>query len=186
MMGHTIIAVALAAFWGLARLGELLNDEKTSDFVRVGDIEWPDHGQFARIAIRNAKTARRGEIQHIHLQSQQSLLDPIGAINRLLNQNNSVATDPLFSFRQNGKLVILTKHLFIARVTSVLEAPAVPCPKGHSFRIGGALLLWNFKVDTDKLKLSGRWKSNVYRRYIRCYSDDELERTRQVLTVMKL
>lgn len=187
-MGHVIIAVALSAFWGLARLGELLNNETTTNSVKVRDLEWAPHCWFAKIAIRNAKTAEPGEIRLIHLQSQASLLDPLGAIDRLLERNNSINTDPLFSYLQNGNKVVLTKKLFLAWVLSVVGPPdsAMPCPKGHSFRIDGASLMWNFQVPTDRMKDAGRWKSNTYRRYIRCYSEVEMATTKQVLAVMRV
>lgn len=77
---HVEYVVALVAFWGMARLGELLKPPRTTDVVRLKDLVWNPAGRFVKIRIRAAKTAAVGEIQEIHLTSQNSLLDPVSAI----------------------------------------------------------------------------------------------------------
>lgn len=80
-VGYT---VALVAFWGMACLGELLKTLAKGNQVKVKDVIWDPQDKYLKIRIREAKTAAAGEVQEIHFQHQPSLLDPVGAVKRLI------------------------------------------------------------------------------------------------------
>lgn len=178
--------VALVAFWGMARLGELVKPSVKMDQVRVKDLVWDPEGNYIRIRIRAAKTAAVGEIQEIHCQYQPSLLDPVDAIRRLIKEKKATEDDPLFSYPREGKRVTLTK----ARCQKIL-AESWNCQKenrltGHSFRVGGASLRWNLNSPLEEIVIVGRWKSKAYKLYIREYTDNELLDTLRLLEEIRI
>lgn len=75
--GLAMLTAALVAFWGTARLGELLSDSTNKRLPRWDDLEWANDKSFVNIRILNAKTAKPGEVQFINLRRQNSLLDPV-------------------------------------------------------------------------------------------------------------
>lgn len=180
---QTIYTVALVAFWGMARLGELLKSHNAPDQVRVKDVIWDPMGEYASIRIRAAKTAAVGEIQEIHLRRQHSLLDPVSALRRLISCTRATKDEDLFSYPVSGRETRRT--MTKARAQILLKQVWVKSTKseltGHSFRVGGASLRWNLGVDLDSIVTIGRWRSKAYQLYLRKYSDKEMEETRQLL-----
>lgn len=62
-IGLAMLKVALVAFWGTARLGELLSDNPKKNLPKWDDLNWAEDKSHVRIKILNAKTAKPGEIQ---------------------------------------------------------------------------------------------------------------------------
>lgn len=83
-LGMAILVVALVAFWGTARLGELISDNAKKRLPRWDDLEWAEDGSFVKISIHNAKTAKPGEVQQIYLQRLDSVLDPVSILEEWL------------------------------------------------------------------------------------------------------
>lgn len=67
-LGMAMLTVASVAFWGTARLGELLSDNMKKKLPRWDDLEWAEDKSYVKIRLLEAKTAAPGEIQEIHLQ----------------------------------------------------------------------------------------------------------------------
>lgn len=181
---QTALTVALCAFWGMARLGELVKPAKMSNQVLVKDLKWDPAGSFVTISIREAKTAVPGEIQTIHLNKQQSLLDPVSAIRRLIARTRPTEDEDLFSYPSNGSRKTLTKNRCLKIVWGVWEGRGRTALSGHSFRVGGASMRWNFDVPLTEIVKLGRWKSKAYQLYIREYSSDQLLNARQTLEAL--
>lgn len=93
----------------MARLGELLKSSIKVDQVKVKDVVWHPDDQYFLIKICEAKTATVGEIQDTHCQNQSSLLDPVGAVSRLIAGTGATEDNNLFSYPSNGKRITLTK-----------------------------------------------------------------------------
>lgn len=98
------VMVALVAFWGMARLGELLllNLGKT---VRLRDLMMLKDKQELTIGLRGGKTAKPGEIQYLHLRQCKSILDLVGAVERLLRKHLEKGADEeaaLFTYYDKG------------------------------------------------------------------------------------
>lgn len=178
--------VALVAFWGMARLGELLKTSAKADQVKVKDVIWGGKMEFLKIRIRGAKTAAVGEIQEIHCQKQPSLLDPVSAIQRLVEQTRANDDDPLFSYPCGDRRVTLTKARCQTIFEEVWSRRTNTKLTGHSFRVGGASLRWNLKYPLETIVKVGRWKSKAYKLYIREYSATELATTIRILEEIKL
>ncbi|EJD38969.1 hypothetical protein AURDEDRAFT_42283, partial [Auricularia subglabra TFB-10046 SS5] len=74
----------------------------------------------------------------------------------------------LFSYRDaDGSLRPLTKRAFLGRLNEIWSAAGMKTVSGHCFRIGGTTALLKLGVDTDIVKISGRWKSDSFLRYWR-------------------
>lgn len=177
--------VALVAFWGMARLGELLKSSIKVNQVKVKDVVWHPDDRYLVIRIREAKTATVGEIQEIHCQHQDSLLDPVGAVRRLISSTGATKDDNLFSYPSNGKRVTLTKARAMRLFEDVWKDKAGGRLTGHSFRVGGASLRWNLDTPIEEIVAVGRWKSKAYKLYIREFDEHELRDTVALLNDLK-
>ncbi|EJD34303.1 hypothetical protein AURDEDRAFT_48078, partial [Auricularia subglabra TFB-10046 SS5] len=74
----------------------------------------------------------------------------------------------LFAYRDDkDDVVALTKNAFLSRLNEIWAAAGMQRISGHCFRIGGTMALLRMGVDTEVVKMSGRWKSDVFLRYWR-------------------
>lgn len=178
--------VALVAFWGTARLGELLKPAKCKNQVRMKDLVWGEKMDFLRIKIKEAKTAAIGEIQEVHCQNQRSLLDAVGAVQRLIKDTSATDDDPLFSYPCGDKQITMTKARYQKIFAEVWMGRMKTKLTGHLFRVGGASLRWNLDCPLETIVAVGRWKSKAYKLYIREYSDTELLNTVKLLKELSL
>lgn len=181
----TAYTVALVAFWGMARLGELMKQTSSQDQVKVKDLVWDPSNEYLTIRIRAAKTAAVGEIQEIHLCRQESILDPVSAVQHLLHSTGASEDDDLFSYPTNTGRRVLTKARCQRIFTTVWNSSTESTLTGHSFRVGGASLRWNLGVPIADIVKIGRWRSKAYKIYLRRYSDEVLRETRRLLTELK-
>lgn len=180
----TAYTVALVAFWGMARMGELLKHNSSVDQIRVKDLVWDPKGEYVTIRIRAAKTAAVGEIQDIHLRKQTSLLDPVNAVRRLIKATNACDGDALFSYPMGKRRKTLTKSRCMTIFTKAWNASTGAKLTGHSFRVGGASLRWNLGVPIGDIVMIGRWKSKAYKLYLREYSAKVLKDTKNLLEIL--
>lgn len=73
------------------------------------DVIWVPEDRYLKIKIREAKTATVGEVQELHCQFQPSLLDPVGALKRLIASTGATEDNDLFSYPYGDKHVTLHK-----------------------------------------------------------------------------
>lgn len=145
-LGLAMLTAALVAFWGTARLGELLSDNPKKILPRWNDLDWARDRSHVRINIFNAKTAKPGEVQSIYLQRQDSVLDPVSMIEEWFAFRPRKLSDEIFLVWVNDKKRMLGKQATVNHMRSVWNTRR---PKGrqllhgHSFRIGRASLMWN-------------------------------------------
>lgn len=186
--GLAMLCVALVAFWGTARLGELLSDNPKKQLPRWDDLEWNTDKSQVKIALQNAKTAKPGEIQHICLQRQDSLLDPVSLLEEWFALRPRKSSEELFVVHTADKKKRLGKQATINHLRSIWNTRRSKKKQmlhGHSFRIGGASLRWNLGADREEVKHCGRWASNAYLVYLRKFTDKELKETHQLLQQLR-
>jgi hypothetical protein len=133
------------------------------------------HATFANLIFTNQKNAVWGEkIGHARTGHPSSC--PVLALTRRvlhLRQHLAPPTAPLYlCFLPSGKLSSVTS----ARVTSMLRHSATALyltlgidPRrvsARSLRAGGAMALLCARVDTDIIRLVGRWRSDEMLRYL--------------------
>lgn len=141
-VGLAMLCVALVAFWGTARLGELLSDNPKARLPKWDDLEWATDKSYVNIALHNAKTAKPGEIQSIHLRRQDSILDPVSMLEEWFAYRPRKPSEELFSVMVNDKRKRLGKQATIKHLRSIWsdkKPQQTHKLHGHSFRIGGGV-----------------------------------------------
>ncbi|KAJ3713630.1 hypothetical protein C8R42DRAFT_593043 [Lentinula raphanica] len=169
-------AIATSAFWGMMRFGEVSFKSRTdfdpSKHLRRCDAIFGrdlDGVEYVRLDMREAKTARNGEIQHIFLTGGGDL-SAIKALRNLARVVPAGPSDPLFSWRDRmGDIRPMVKSKALKRINGILSEWGWGTAFGHSFRIGGASHYLAQKVDPEIVRLAGRWKSMAYETYIRAF-----------------
>lgn len=183
-IGLAVLTAALVAFWGTARLGELLSDNPKKRLPRWDDLDWAKDKSYVKIRLLDAKTAAPGEVQEIHLQRQHSILDPVSMLEEWYAWRTRKSSDEIFTIWVNDKKKRLGKQVMINLVRlawRMKEEKGRQQLHGHSFRIGGASLRWNLGADREEVKRCGRWASDAYLVYLRKFSDREVIKTRKLL-----
>jgi hypothetical protein len=161
-------ACATLAFWGQLRLGEVLptSQKAFSVVCHPTPASWCG-GHAPSLLLPCTKTTRtRGAVVSIFKQASRTC--PISNMKRYLAGTNPSAGSALFVYhRSDGRLVVLTKRVFLARVNTVWAAHGVARITGHSFRIGGTTELLHRGVPPEAVKMAGRWTSDSFLRYWR-------------------
>lgn len=171
-----IWAMALCAFWGLMRFGEVSVTSRgafqpAKHLTRHDVFSGRDaNGQpYARLDLPSAKTAKPGEIQSIFLVEQGDLC-PLDALRNLSRVVPASASDPLFSWIDRfGEVRPMVKSAAIHHINSILEPFGWGTSFGHSFRIGGASYFLALGVEAEIIRIHGRWRSLAYEVYIRAF-----------------
>jgi hypothetical protein len=182
------LTIALVAFWGMARLGELVSDDRSKAKILWNDLLYLKDKTYVKIAIQNAKTAKPGEVQFLTLQKIPSLLCPFSAIDRLDKDNPKASLgDPVFSYcDEKNRRISLSKTALVNIYKRVWKKNDKNHQlSGHSFRIGGATLKWNNDIPLTDIVRLGRWESKAYQTYLRKYLKKDVEDAKYVWDLMK-
>lgn len=177
--------VALVAFWGLARLGELISDNPKKSVPRGCDVERDESGLKTTITLWDAKGARNGEPQWLVLRRQNSKLDPLDHLDKWIKREGIQGATKLFSWKEGSGRHVLTKAEFGEVVDPIWGKIQHRKLTGHSMRVGGASLLWNLGVRLPIVIESGRWRSNSYDVYLKKYSADERKEAKRILKILR-
>lgn len=167
-----IFACACTAFWGLARLGELLPggynfDRATPPFPSVQALSSGRSGSL-KLMLPWTKV-KKWDGETIILSVQEGVSNPVQAIQQHLRLNALAQDSLLFAYRDEHGLTFLLKRQFINCCTSIWKQTTSnsQSASGHSFRIGGTSHLLLCGVNPDIIKKSGRWSSDSFLRYWR-------------------
>ncbi|KAJ7713417.1 DNA breaking-rejoining enzyme [Mycena metata] len=171
-----IWAEASCAFWGMMRFGEVSVSSRDAfngaKHLKRKDILFGydrNHKRYARLDLPDAKTAKRGEIQHVFLTEQEGLC-PLEALDNLRRVVPAGPDDPLFSWRDtHGDVRPMVKSKAIERINAILSAWGWGTAFGHSFRIGGASFFLSLGINPEIVRLAGSWRSMAYETYIRAF-----------------
>ncbi|CAA7260556.1 unnamed protein product [Cyclocybe aegerita] len=171
-------AMAACAFWGMMRFGEV-SVKSRKDFSGDKHLKRRDAflgrdldgRRYARLDLPSAKTAAVGEIQSVFLATQStSDLCPLEALHNMARVTPATADDPLFSWRdKSGNIRPMVRERALERINAILQAWGWGTTFGHSFRIGGASFYLAQGVDSEHVRLAGRWKTTAYEVYIRAF-----------------
>jgi hypothetical protein len=164
-------AAAVTAFWGQARLGELLS--KCQSKFSPGTVPTPlnvSHPPGNRDAVKlhlpfTKTKGHRGET--IYLCPQFGCSNPSSALSNHLLTNQVPPELPLFSYHSSNGLIALTSRKLVNRCNTIWCTHGLPSCSGHSFRIGGTTELLLSNVPPHIVKLLGRWSSDAFLRYWR-------------------
>lgn len=167
-----VFACACSAFWGLARLGELLPTSYTFDrqsppFPHVRALS-PGRAGSLKLSLPWTKV-KKWDGETIILSLQEGLSNPVQALQSHLRVSSLSQDSLLFSYRDEHGITILLKRQFLARCSEIWETSGRDSQHhtGHSFRIGGTSHLLLCGVHPDIIKSAGRWSSDSFLRYWR-------------------
>jgi len=162
---------ALVAFYGLARLGELL-PKSQQDITKIPTLqalkfEKSDTNTFATIQLPRTKNHKIVERPILIINQTKDDLCPIHILKAYIVRRTNTTYAPrskaLF-IKANGNLA--TKAWFINNLKSLLPGANVA---GHSFRAGGTTELVLRGVQLPLIQRIGRWSSDAFYKYIRTH-----------------
>ena len=170
-MRSLVWAGSLLAFWGSARIGELMGPS-ASAFDPKSTLLWSDvklSDDMVKLWVRSPKVSSpTGDILEV-FQVPDISLDPITAVKHYMSFRRRVdqgSEDLPFFIEENGKF--FTKQKF-NRILHDLIDPFLRDSRdsltGHSFRGGLATLMESAGFKKDDIQVWGRWNSEAYRRY---------------------
>ncbi|KIL55884.1 hypothetical protein M378DRAFT_58378, partial [Amanita muscaria Koide BX008] len=172
-------ALALTAFWGCRRLGEL-----TIPSPGKFDKTYHVHKAAASFSLGNAgrppsitidipwtKTTK-GKGAKVVLTARDDNLCPVGAfLNHFLVNNKVPADSPLFSFIDDSGVCHPPVKAKLLAFCSSNFSPNQGKLFGHSFRIGGSVELLLAGVPPEVVASIGGWSSNAFLTYWRKLED---------------
>ena len=102
------------------------------------------------------------------LPSSVRALDPVFHYFKLLNEHAVPENYPAFSYIEAGVIKCVTQRSFAEYLRSLLVCIGVDPSKwsGHSFRRGGASLLYRQGLDPLTIQACGDWSSDTFLHYI--------------------
>ncbi|KAE8240161.1 hypothetical protein A4X13_0g7918 [Tilletia indica] len=173
--------IAACGLWGLFRLGELVV-KAIKDFDPrlhvtrahlVPKTTVVDGQQSLTITVNVPRTKTSSTGDPVVLTQQAPPSDPIGLLHLHLQRNPSPnpGNEPLFSYRQNGKLKILNRGAFERTLKVLAKKAKLENVFGHSMRIGGCTTLLLRGVAPDRVMMHGRWNSDSFKKYIRDHAE---------------
>lgn len=166
---HMIAAAFTLAFFGFLRISELtVPSHKTFDprcHPSLASIRW--HKRHYTFRIRTSKTDQLFGGHTVTIPQIKGGCCPFSTMAKYWrHQTAPPTTKPLFTFA-NG--TPLTRHSCLRHITYCLKREGYDPTKynTHSFRIGAATSAAKAGLSNERIKSLGRWKSDVYRRYVR-------------------
>lgn len=166
-------AVFTTAFYGLARIGELLpHSHHTDNVLQFSDVSFEASGSYLsrmHVTFRHFKHNTASIPHVIPLETlAHAITCPVSAMVAFLQLRGS-RPGPLF-MQPNGPPFL--RHQFQMLTERCLQFCDLDTSryKGHSFRIGGASLAAARGMSDAQIRLLGRWKTDAFKRYIRCTS----------------
>jgi hypothetical protein len=182
--------MAVIAFYYLLRPGEYTGTATDDAAFKLQDLQLFIGDRFvdpcggpisdleaatsASLVFTNQKNGVRGEVVN-HATSGASHCCPVRALARRaihLRENDAPANAPLASYYSNGRrrairsADIMDALRAAARITGN-ELGIIPEDiSARSLRAGGAMALLCAQVDSDIIKLLGRWQSDTMMRYL--------------------
>ena len=165
--------VAMLAFWGSTRVGELLGPlarafDPKSAFL-MSDVTFSV--EKVRLWIRSPKccTPTGDDIEVFAVPD--ITLDPVSAVSyfhRMRKEVHGEAKDLPFFIEEDGRY--LTKQRFNLLLHDLLDhflTDDRDSITGHSFRAGLATLMEAAGFSEDSIKAWGRWSSKAFKRYLK-------------------
>ena len=178
-----IWAIACTTFFGCRRLGETTIPSKSKfdkKFHVTNSTSYSIHSlsdgnTSCTIRIPWTKTTREqgAEIVLTGRPHDPDGICPIIALKTHLmtNADKLPAEFPLFSYSVDGKSHMIPKKDFLSRCYSIWSTVSLHHVLGHSFRIGGAVLLLLAGVPPEVVAATGGWTSLAFLLYWRRISE---------------
>eukprot|EP00731_Ephydatia_muelleri_P036129 Em0203g4a len=168
-------AIAVVAFFGFFRLGELLLESRTT-YNSVLHLSWGDisidsltNPSMVEVYLKKSKCDQFGAGADVLLGRSGGQLCPVTAILDYINVRRDT---PGYFFVESQEKPI-SKARFIAGLREALKESGYPDDQyaGHSFCIGAATAAAIAGVEDSLIQTLGRWHSAAFLRYFRTPHD---------------
>ena len=173
----------LFAFFLLARKSNLIPTTKKDlaqrkfllrgDIIKVKDI--------LIVTMFWSKTIQAGErmLQTPLLPIKGSVLCPVRAFICMCKAVPATMDAPLFLLPSRKPITYL---MFQNKLKSCIKAIGLDPSNfsSHSFRRGGATLLFNANIEADKIQLLGDWRSEAYKKYLTFTLEDKIQVSKEM------
>ncbi|SPO22535.1 uncharacterized protein UTRI_01213 [Ustilago trichophora] len=159
-----VVAAAFAvSFACFLRCGEVTWDAANPTNLLVGSVTW--HDNYAILLLPSSKTDPFRLGAPLVVPRVGGVECPYSAL-RLICPAGRHATAPLFGLQDGHRP--LTRSIFLHHLRQAISRLQLDVRQyaGHLFRRGAATWAASQGVDTDTIKLLGRWNSDCYRRYV--------------------
>ena len=160
-------AAYVLAFFGFLRVGEfsLSVGNDIQYILQVSDVKFAPDMSRIYVKINSSKSDQHRRGVTLTIDRVESILCPVRCLHDYLIVRCKTG-GPLF-VHAGGKA--LTRYQFSSVLEKSLNALGVHGRfKAHSFRIGAATAAFEAGCSPDAIMQAGRWKSKVYKAYIRC------------------
>ena len=159
-------AMFLVAFYGLMRVGEIAYSSASKNpTISLSDVQIFQQHMVIKI-VHFKHNLSRQPLEILVKRQPEPEFCPVYNLLEFLKLRGT-APGPLFVF-PNGKVVPRT--FFAKKLKHCLNFLGLSTDlyKSHSFRIGSASLLASMGLSDSQIRLLGRWKSDAFKKYIRC------------------
>ena len=158
-----------------------------NDLTR-GKIHVDAANDIALVLVDHSKVVQYREKQVIFplIGAKNSPLNVVYYLDLLFKTNPADDESPAFSYRRNGKLLIVTQALFAKKLKLTLEKAGFDpnLYSGHSFRRGAATHAYNNGCDSTMIKYLGDWSSDCFLRYVWVDIDQRLLAQRKIIATI--
>jgi len=158
-------AMYLTSFFALMRVGEVTSNSVESTALFLDQLKFQDN--YAIIVISKFKhNLNRQPFELVLVPQTDEKICPIRALQGYINARGR-CNGPLFCLPD---LKPVSREIFLTNLKHTLSFCGLDPTlyKSHSFRIGGASYYAELGLSDEQIRLIGRWKSNAFRKYIRC------------------
>ncbi|KZV90554.1 hypothetical protein EXIGLDRAFT_770703 [Exidia glandulosa HHB12029] len=180
-LDSAVTAALLVAFWGTARLGELLPRTlhgpagfSATRCVTPSNVRHTQDEYGNPISILHLPTTKVEPVsgEDIYWAPRADSADASAALARHLAANTPAHDSHLFSYRDRlGKLKTLTRTAFLTRLKAAALSAQVPLPPGHSIRVSSTTYYLLHGLSFDAMRVKGRWASNSFTLYLRRHAE---------------
>ena len=158
-------AMFVLAFFGLMRIGEFTGAANSKSQLSLDQVKI--HLDHVAIKITHFKhnTSFKPFDLMLPIQSNPAIC-PVRTLSLYLSLRKG-GKGPLFIFA-DGESV--PRQFFTTRLQACINFIGLNSRlyKSHSFRIGAASMYASLGMSDSQLRILGRWKSDAFKRYIRC------------------
>jgi hypothetical protein len=157
-------AMFAVAFFGLMRIGEITKTNQGQNVLQLGQVKISKDKVV--ITITKFKHNNGNPMDILLGAHDQKDICPVKAIHQYLSFRGG-HVGPLFCFPDGNPV---TREFFVKRLTACVKFCGMDAAryKTHSFRIGSASYYASMGYSDSQIRILGRWKSDAFKRYIRC------------------
>lgn len=158
-------AIFALAFFAFLRIGEAVSSGLGDHIIQRNDLEIDQTTKNISITIASSKTDQYGHKTKLVINSGSSNVELFEIINQYLKVRPLIL-GPLFC-HLNHKVVSRFQVCKVLKTSLQFLGLNDSEYNTHSFRIGACTHAFQMGKSEDEIMLMGRWKSDVYKKYIR-------------------